>query len=218
MFTASTLSRCRKIVAIGKNYADHIKEMGQPAPKDPVLFLKPSTSLVREPNPILLKKSLGEIHHEIELALIIGQYGKDIPKEKAMDYVGGYALSIDLTARTLQGDAKKLGMPWSLSKGFDYSCPISDVIPKDAIKNPDDIDIWLKVNDEMRQKTNTKNMIHDCSTLIAYISKYFTLEYGDIILTGTPSGVGPIKDGDIVTSGMGTVVKEMKFEVKEIEG
>ena len=218
MFTSSTLSRCRKIVAIGKNYADHIKEMGQAAPKDPVLFLKPSTSLVQEPNPILLKKSLGEIHHEIELALIIGKYGKDIPKEKALDYVGAYALSIDLTARTLQGEAKKLGMPWSLSKGFDYSCPISNVIPKEEIENPDNIDIWLKVNDEMRQTTNTKNMISDCSTLIAYISKYFTLEYGDIILTGTPSGVGPIKDGDIVTSGMGSVVKEMKFEVKEIDG
>jgi acylpyruvate hydrolase len=157
-------------------------------------------------------KNCEELHHEVELGLVIGKEGANIPAATAMDYIGGYALALDMTNRGHQAQLKKKGHPWSLAKGFDTSCPISDFIPKDKITDPGAIQLWCKVNGELRQDGNTKDMIFSIPNLVSFISEYFTLEPGDLILTGTPSGVGPVKPGDIIEAGIGDVVK-MSFNV-----
>lgn len=142
------------------------------------------------------------MHHEVELGVIISQRGSDIPEDRALEFVGGYALALDMTARDFQNEAKKKGHPWIMAKGFDTSCPISDYIPKETFLNPESVQLWLKVNGEQRQNGNTKDMIFTIPRLISYISEYFTLEPGDLILTGTPSGVGPVKEGDTIEAGI----------------
>ncbi len=216
MSRVSLINMGKKIVGVGKNYAMHIKEMGQPAPTSPVLFLKPTTSYVFEGNPIKLNPRIGTVHHEVELALVIDKKARKVPEDKALQYVGGYALAIDLTARDLQEEAKKAGLPWTRAKGQDYFCPISDIIPKAQIPDPDNVGLWLKVNEEARQRSNTKHMIHRTAFLISHISRFFTLEPGDVILTGTPEGVGPIKPGDVVTAGIEGLMT-MRFAVEADE-
>ena len=130
-----------------------------------------------------------------------------------MDHIGGYCLALDMTDREKQSQLKKKGLPWSLAKGFDTSCPVSDFINKDVIPNPQDVEIWLKVDGNMKQKGNTKDMIFDIPSLVSWVSDYFTLEVGDLILTGTPSGVGPVKPGDVIECGI-TGVTTMKYEVQ----
>ena len=130
-----------------------------------------------------------------------------------MDHIGGYCLALDMTDREKQSQLKKKGLPWSLAKGFDTSCPVSDFINKDVIPNPQDVEIWLKVDGNMKQKGNTKDMIFDIPSLVSWVSDYFTLEVGDLILTGTPSGVGPVKPGDVIECGI-TGVNSMKYEVQ----
>lgn len=137
---------------------------------------------------------------------------RKVSPEAALQHVGGYALAIDLTARDIQEEAKKAGLPWTVAKGQDYFCPISPLIPRAKIPDPDNVGLWLKVNGETRQRSNTKNMVHDTAFLVSYISHLFTLEPGDVILTGTPEGVGPIKPGDVVTAGIEGLM-QMKFEV-----
>ena len=152
-----------------------------------------------------------ELHYEVELAVVIGQGGSKITQANAMNHVAGYALALDMTARNLQADAKKNGWPWSVAKGYDTFCPISDFIEKEKI-NPSDTHLWLKVDEEMRQDGNTKDMIFSVPFLISYISDIFTLEGGDVILTGTPSGVGPVNRGQTITAGFEGVL-EMKFPI-----
>ena len=144
--------------------------------------------------------------------MVIGVGGSKISEAKAMDHVAGYALALDMTARNLQLDAKKNGWPWSNAKGYDTFCPISDFIEKENI-NPSDTCLWLKVDEEMKQNGNTRDMIFSIPFLISYISNIFTLEGGDVILTGTPSGVGPVSQGQTITAGIEGVV-EMKFPVE----
>ncbi|EGZ20620.1 hypothetical protein PHYSODRAFT_313206 [Phytophthora sojae] len=175
----------KKIVAIGKNYEAHAREMGAAsAPKDPVLFLKPTTSYVRNGGSVLLPPGIGEV--------VIGKGGTDIAESDSMSHVAGYALAIDMTARDLQAKAKKAGLPWTHAKGLDTFTPISDFIPKSAVPSPHDLNLWLKVDDELRQNGNTGDMVHKIPFLISYVSRIMTLEEGDLLITGTPEGVGPV--------------------------
>ncbi|KAF4039897.1 Fumarylacetoacetate (FAA) hydrolase family [Phytophthora infestans] len=174
----------KKIIAVGKNYEAHAREMGAAsAPKDPVLFLKPTPSYVRNGGSVLLPPGVGVV--------VIGKGGKDIAESTSMDHIAGYALAIDMTARNLQAKAKKAGLPWAHAKGLDTFTPISDFIPKSAVPSPHDLNLWLKVGDELRQNGYTGDMVHNIPFLISYVSRIMTLEEGDLLITGTPEGVGP---------------------------
>ncbi|KAK3714543.1 hypothetical protein QZH41_014215 [Actinostola sp. cb2023] len=202
----------RKIVAIGRNYRDHAIELGNPVPEKPLIFLKPPSSFVCEGKNIEVPYGCSELHHEVELGVVIGKTGSCIPESDAMNYVGGYALALDMTDRKLQNEIKKKGYPWTTAKGFDTSNPISDFIPKSTIRDPTDVRLWLKVDEAMKQDGNTREMIFSVPVLINYISKIMTLEVGDLIITGTPSGVSPVKAGQTITAGISDILT-MKFPV-----
>ncbi|ORY45245.1 hypothetical protein BCR33DRAFT_697356 [Rhizoclosmatium globosum] len=215
----------RKIVAIGRNYAEHAKELGNAVPTTPFFFLKPTSSYVTSysTNPTIEIPKGSNVHHEVELAVVIGANGRDISEATAMRHVEGYALAIDATARDLQDEAKKAGKPWSTAKGFDTFTPIGDFIPKTMIEDPDALTLWLKVNDTVKQNGPTSDMIFKIPQLISYVSSIMTLERGDVILTGTPAGVGRMNPGDIVTCGLRTTgsdrdIFNMKFSVVERPG
>ncbi|OIW00121.1 hypothetical protein TanjilG_29111 [Lupinus angustifolius] len=203
-----------KIVAVGRNYASHAKELGNAVPKDPVLFLKPTSSYLENGGTIKIPHNEGSLHHEVELAVVIGKKARDVPQSSAMDYVAGYALALDMTARDLQAAAKSAGLPWTLAKGQDTFTPISSILPKTQVPNPDDLELWLKVDDEIRQKGSTKDMIFKIPFLISHISSVITLFEGDVILTGTPQGVGPVKEGQTITAGI-TGLVDVKFNVEK---
>ncbi len=168
-----------------------------------------------EGSPILLPRGVGEVHHEVELGVVIGGGGgADVTEERAMDLVSGYLVALDLTARDLQAEAKKKGLPWTRSKCYDTFTPVSSVVPKSAVRDPYNIDIWLKLDGQVRQKGNTKDMVHRIPKLISFVSSIMKLEDGDLILTGTPAGVGPLKAGQIVTAGLGDLVA-LKFDINE---
>jgi acylpyruvate hydrolase len=186
------------------------------AAADPVLFLKPCTAYVVEGNPIKIPYGCNDLHHEVELGVIIGRKGVDVPVSEAMDYVGGYTVCLDMTARDLQAKAKAEGKPWSIAKGFDTSCPVGTFIPKEQIADPHALRIWCEVNGKMRQDGNTKDMIRKIPDLIHMISRTFTLEPGDLILTGTPAGVGTLSAGDEIRAGLADLIS-MKFSVARRE-
>jgi len=206
----------KKIVGIGRNFADHAKELGNAVPSKPMMFLKPTTSYIVEGEKINIPRGCDELHHEVELGVIIGKEGSEIPSELVFSdgYIAGYCLALDMTARDFQQEAKKKGHPWSIAKGFDTSCPVSDVLPASSIPNPHDVELWLKVNSEDRQRGSTRHMIFDIPTLVAAVSQYFTLQRGDVILTGTPSGVGPVTAGDVITAGIDDLV-QIQFHVQK---
>jgi len=204
----------KKIIGFGRTYVDHAKELNHAIPTEPIMFLKPTTAYLQEGHPIKLPKGRTELHHEVELGVIIGKLGKDINESSAMEYVGGYCLVLDMTDRIGQSAAAKAGLSWGLAKGFDTSCPVSEFIPKDRIPNPQNVDLWLKVNGVDRQKGNTKDMIFTVPNLISWVSQYFTLEPGDLLLTGTPAGVGPVRAGDKIDCGLGADLMKMQFIVQ----
>ena len=185
-----------------------MQEMGwsKAAAADPVLFLKPSTAYVQEGSPIKIPYGCQELQHEVELGVIIGRKGTDVPVSEAMDYVGGYTVCLDMTARDLQAKAKAEGKPWSVAKGFDTSCPVGSFIPKEQVPDPHSLRLWCQVNGIMRQEGNTRDMIHKIPDLICLITRVFTLEPGDLILTGTPSGVGSLAAGDEIRVGLGDLL------------
>ncbi|GFO54498.1 acylpyruvase [Geomonas sp. Red276] len=196
-----------KILCIGRNYVDHIKELGNEVPERPVIFSKPATSVIGEGEEIVIPSYSNDCHHEAELALLIGKKGKDIAASEAIAHLAGYGVAIDLTLRDVQGELKKKGLPWDLAKGFDTACPLSDFVPASSVPNPQDVRITLSVNGEPRQDGSTALMMHRIPELVAYLSSVFTLEPGDLILTGTPAGVGPIKSGDKVDAAIEGVGK-----------
>jgi 5-carboxymethyl-2-hydroxymuconate isomerase len=204
--------RVGKIVCIGRNYDKHISEMSAERTSDPVLFLKPSTAILNEGNNITLPTFSNEVHHEIELALLIDKEAKSIKSENWRKYIAGAGIALDLTLRDHQSVAKKKGLPWCVSKGFDGACPISSFVSIDDIRNINKLKIELFVNDEIRQSGNTNQMIFPPGKLLEYITSIFTLEPGDIILTGTPSGVGPLKTGDQL-KGVIENIGEIEFAV-----
>ncbi len=152
-----------------------------------------------------------ELHYEVELGVVIGKTGKDIAESDAFAYIGGYTLALDMTARNIQSEAKKKGHPWSVAKGYDTFCPVSKMIEKEKV-SLDSTALWLKVDDKLKQSGSTKDMVFPIPYLISYISKIFTLEVGDVILTGTPEGVGPVLPGQTITAGIEGVT-EMTFPV-----
>jgi acylpyruvate hydrolase len=173
----------RKIVAIGRNYADHAKELNNAIPKEPFFFLKPTTSYLDNGGTVEIPKGV-DCHFEVELGVVIGKRGRDIKAEDASKYIGGYALAIDLTARNLQDQVKKQGLPWSAVKGFDTFCPISKFIEPSRIPDPQNVRLWLKTDDKLRQDGNSKDMIFPVSRLLQHVSSIMTVEEGDLLLTG----------------------------------
>ena len=186
-----------KIVAVGRNYAEHIAEMGhEPNAGPPVLFVKPSTALVHDGGEVRIPPGMGSVHHEVEMVVVIGKPGRAIPAEAALEHVAGYAVGLDMTLRDVQAEAKKAGNPWAVAKGFDTSAPVSLVAPREEVGDGSGLRLTLTVNGELRQADLTSRMIHGVPALVALASKLFTLERGDLVFTGTPSGVGPVSPGD----------------------
>ncbi|KAI8058388.1 hypothetical protein BDF22DRAFT_739795 [Syncephalis plumigaleata] len=206
------LTAGRKIVAIGRNYSEHAKELGNAIPKAPFFFLKPTSSYVTSPGKIEIPKGC-IVHHEVELGVVIGKTGRDIPAVEANQYVAGYVLA-DIV--------KKKGLPWSAAKGFDTFTPVGNFISNEAIPNPDDVNLWLKVDGETRQDGNTRDMMFKIPQLVEHVSGIMRLEPGDLILTGTPKGVGPISPGQKMTAGLqlphGSLLSEIQFEAVERQG
>jgi 5-carboxymethyl-2-hydroxymuconate isomerase len=163
-----------------------------------VIFLKPATAIVHDGGEVQLPEGAGEVHHEVELVIAIGKSGREIAEEDALDHVLGYAVGLDMTLRDMQGRAKERGEPWSLAKGFDGSAPLSPIVPRSEVGDGSGLKIALEVNGERRQEASTSQMLRSVAELIAQASKLMTLERGDLIYTGTPAGVGPVKAGDVL--------------------
>jgi acylpyruvate hydrolase len=189
-----------KIICIGRNYVAHIKELGNETPSAPVIFIKPPSSVIEDGQQIIIPGYSNDCHHEVELAVLIGKTAKNISPDKAMDYITGFGVAIDLTLRDVQAEQKKKGLSWEIAKGFDTACPLSSFVSTNSVKDPQHLNIRLKINGEERQNGNTSLMIHSIADIISYMSGIFTLEPGDIILTGTPAGVGAIKSGDDIVA------------------
>jgi len=197
-----------KILCIGRNYAEHIRELGNETPDAPVIFMKPASSVIGEGEAIRIPSYSRDCHHEAELALLIGKEGKHIPLDRALEHIAGYGVAIDLTLRDVQAALKKKGLPWDIAKGFDTACPLSTFVTAGAVPDPQNLRIRLSVNGQLRQDGSTGMMIHTVAAVISHMSSIFTLEPGDVILTGTPAGVGPLSSGDEVTveiPGVGTL-------------
>lgn len=209
----ATEYRIGKILCIGRNYADHIKELGNETPERPVIFMKPASSVIGEGEEIVIPPYSSDCHHEAELALLIGTGGSNIPAAEALGHLAGYGVAIDLTLRDVQAEQKKKGLPWEIAKGFDTACPLSDFAPRAYVADPQALTITLSVNGVKRQDGSTGLMIHRIPELISYLSSIFTLEPGDLVLTGTPAGVGPIKSGDSVVAEI-TQVGRLQVSVK----
>lgn len=213
-------------MCIGRNYADHVKELNNQRPKQPFFFLKPPTSILLPNQGPILRPAGVNLHFEVELGLVIGKTVRDLDPEDhqgALDAIESYLLTIDMTGRNVQEEAKKKGLPWSIAKGFDTFLPIAGPIAKSTISDPHNIELYLSVNGEMKQNDNTELMLFRIPRQLSDISKVMTLEKGDIVLTGTPKGVGPVVTGDIIRAGMrvdGKEIEEAKLEVevKDREG
>ncbi|MCC8987786.1 MAG: fumarylacetoacetate hydrolase family protein [Candidatus Contendobacter sp.] len=185
-----------KVVCIGRNYLDHIRELNNAVPETPILFMKPATALANLDTPIRLPAGRGECHHEVELAVLVGRELRNANAEMARVAVAGYGIGLDLTLRDLQNDLKKKGHPWETAKAFDGACPLSPFLKPDALPEPQATDLALQVNGVWRQQGNTRLMMIGLFDLMAYMSTHFTLQPGDVVLTGTPAGVGPLHAGD----------------------
>lgn len=201
-----------KIICVGRNYADHAKELQNDIPQEPVIFLKPDTALLKDGKPFYLPDHLGEIHHELELVLRICKNGKHISEKFAPDYYDQIGLGIDFTARELQAQLKRKGLPWELAKAFDNSAVLGELRPKSAYQLGD-LQLQLTVNGEIRQQGHTADMLFGFNKLISFISRYFSLRQGDLIYTGTPAGVGPVVIGDRL-EGLLNGETLLTFEVK----
>ncbi len=185
-----------KIICIGLNYRQHALEMGSPFPEEPVVFLKPDSALLKNNKPFFLPDFSKNIHYEVEIVVKISKLGKGIDPKFAARYYDEITLGIDITARDLQGRLGKAGLPWEISKAFDGAAPIGKFIPVSEIKNIQDVNFRLEINEKTVQKSNTADMIFGVNEIIAYVSQFFTLKTGDLIFTGTPSGVGPLHKND----------------------
>jgi acylpyruvate hydrolase len=185
-----------KIIAIGRNYAEHAKELNNPIPTTPVIFMKPDTALLKDNKPFYHPEFSQDVHHEIELVLKVSKEGKHISEKFAGDYFDEIGLGIDFTARDIQSRHKEKGLPWELAKGFDGSAPISNFLPKSQFTNLYNLNLKLDVNGQTRQDGNTRDLLFSFEKLIAFVSQYITLKKGDLIFTGTPEGVAAVKPGD----------------------
>jgi len=194
-----------KLVCLARTYKKHAQEMKSDVTEDPLFFLKPASAVIFNGESIVTPEMSKCLHHEVELGVVIGEKCKNVSQKNALDYVLGYLLALDITARDIQSEAKKKGFPWDIAKGFDTFAPISDVVLKEDVPNPNNLDISLKVNQEIRQNSNTSNMIYSVERIIEFISQIMTLEQGDLIMTGTPEGVGEIVAGDLLEAELGNI-------------
>ena len=187
-----------KLICLARSYKKHAQEMKSDVTEDPLFFLKPASAVIFNGESIVKPEMSKCLHHEVELGVVIGERCKNVSQKEALDYVLGYLVALDITARDIQSEAKKKGFPWDIAKGFDTFAPISDVVLKEDVPDPNNLDISLKVNGKIRQSSNTNNMIYSVERIIEFISLIMTLEPGDLIMTGTPEGVGEIVSGDIL--------------------
>ena len=185
-----------KLLCIGRNYADHAAEMERDVPDEPMVFLKPATAVVRSGGTVRLPPQSQNVHHEIELVAVIGTEGRNLSAATALDHVAGYAVGLDMTARDLQDEAKAQRHPWSVAKGFDTFAPLGPLVSAEAVGDPQALTLRLRRNGVTQQEASTEDMIFSVAELVAYCSQIFTLTPGDLLYTGTPSGVGPVDDGD----------------------
>ena len=185
-----------KIICIGRNYIEHAKELNNPVPEKPVFFMKPDTALLLKNNPFFYPEFTSDLHFETELVLKICKNGRHIEEKFASTYYDEIGIGIDFTARDIQAECKKKGLPWEIAKAFDQSAPIGKFLPVSEIKDIANINFELKINGEIKQHGNNRDMIFSFDKIIAYVSQFVTLRTGDFIFTGTPEGVGPTKIGD----------------------
>ena len=201
-----------KIVCIGWNYRSHVKELESALPESPTVFLKPPSCLIGDGDDIVIPEGVTNVQHEVELALIFGRRCKGVSEEDAMSCVSHLAVFNDITARDMQAEARRSGNTWDLSKGMDTFGAMSDPVPIGSVSDPQDLDLELTVNGEVRQSGNTSNMIFSLPFLVSYVTRYMTMEPGDILITGTPEGVSEIRPGDTVVariSGVGTLTNRV---------
>lgn len=202
-----------KIIAIGRNYSDHAKELNNPVPTEPVVFMKPDTALLREGRAFVHPDFSNDIHYEVELVVKIAKEGKHIAEKFALNYIDSIGIGIDFTARDLQEKCKQKGLPWEIAKAFDHSAPIGEFIALSEINDLRNIEFSLTKNNEQVQIGNSKDMIFNFEQIISYVSKRFTLKKGDYIFTGTPAGVGKINIGDHFDAFIGTQ-KLLSLDIK----
>jgi fumarylpyruvate hydrolase len=192
-----------RIYCVGRNYAEHAKEMGHdPNREPPFFFQKNPDSLIPGGGDFPYPAKTSDVHHEFEMVVALGRGGTDIPVERALDCVYGYAVGFDMTRRDLQSEAKKLGRPWEVGKAFESAAPCSEIVPAAAIGHPAKGAVWLKVNGELRQQGDLTQLIWRVPEMISYLSGLFDLKAGDLIFSGTPAGVGPVKRGDLLQGGV----------------
>ncbi len=200
-----------KIICIGRNYTDHIAELDNERPEHPIIFMKPDTAILLKKQPFFIPDFSNDVHHEVEILIKISRVGKHIDRKFAHKYYNEIGLGIDFTARDLQQELKSKGLPWEKAKSFDGAAVIGDFIPKGTFKNLDKIGFSLKKNEEIVQKGNTSLMLWNIDELIEYVSKYFTLKIGDVIFTGTPSGVAKVNPNDRLS---GFIEEKEIFSIK----
>ena len=189
-----------KIICVGRNYAEHIKELNNEQPDDPVIFMKPETAVPLKNEPFFYPDFSSDVHHEVEILVKINRVGKNIEEKFAHKYYDEIGIGIDFTARDLQSKLKAKGLPWELAKGFNGSAPISSFVAKTDFPDLQNLNFHLDVNGETRQQGNTSLMLFKIDHLISFVSRYFMLQQGDILFTGTPKGVGPVQVGDRLTA------------------
>ncbi|MBV9654257.1 MAG: fumarylacetoacetate hydrolase family protein [Acetobacteraceae bacterium] len=200
---ASARFPVRRIFCVGRNYAAHAREMGRdPDREPPFFFTKPADSVVDDGGIVPYPPQTGNLHYEIELVVAIGTAGTDVPEERALDHVWGYGVGIDLTRRDLQSAAKELGRPWDWAKGFDHSAPVASLRPVSEIGHPASGRIWLAVDGALKQQSDISEMIWKVPEIVATVSRAVELRPGDLIMTGTPEGVGPVERGCVITGGV----------------
>ena len=202
-----------KIICIGRNYIDHIKELSNQKPMNPVVFLKPDSSVIAKNQNFIIPSFSNEIHHEVELVIKINKVGKHIDKSFSHKYYDEIGLGIDFTARDIQSNLKEKGHPWEKSKAFDNSCMVGNFLKKEKLEDISKIEFSLKKNNEIVQSGCSNDMLWKIDELISYVSQYFTLKIGDLIFTGTPSGVSKVESGDIL-EGYISSVKMFTLKVK----
>ncbi len=202
-----------KIICIGRNYKDHIKEMNSPLPKVPLFFMKPNTSLLPKRNPFYYPNFTKNLHYECELVVKINRVGKNIAEKYAHEYYDHVGIGIDFTARDIQQKCKENGHPWEIAKSFENSAPVGEKFLPLEGKNIQNIDFRLEKNGEIVQKGNSKDMIFSVNYIISYLSQFFTLKIGDLIFTGTPNGVGPVQIDDVLEAYIGDE-RYLKLNIK----
>jgi len=188
-----------KIVCIGGNYQKHRDEMGYKKPdKDPTIFLKPNSSISFKEKEVFIPESYGLLHYEVELCFLVGRECKNVSQEEAAECMAGYCVGLDMTLRDMQAADKDEGKPWNIAKGFDNAAILGEFVAAEKVDNILDLDVSLKLNGELKQKGNTSQMLYAPFDMLEFVSRYMTLEPGDIFMTGTPSGIGPVEQGDVI--------------------